>query len=35
MESATNFTQYLKRIESSERAEWGYAEFQKIKNINL
>ena len=35
MGSATNFAHYLNRIESSEEAEWGYAEFQKIKNINL
>ena len=35
MGSATNFSDYLRRIESSGRNGWGYNELLKIKNINL
>ena len=35
MGSATNFSDYLRRIESAGKGEWGYEEFQHVKNIKL
>jgi REP element-mobilizing transposase RayT len=35
MGSATNFSDYLRRLESAEKGGWGYHEFTKIKNIKL
>jgi putative transposase len=34
MGSATNFSAYLRRIETAKQEEWGYAAFERIKNIN-
>ena len=33
MGKATNFSEFLKKIEASKRGEWGYAPFSKVKNI--
>jgi hypothetical protein len=33
MGSATNFSDYLRRIETAKKGEWGYDSFQRIKNI--
>ena len=35
MGSATNFSDYLRRMESAEKGDWGHKEFSRIKNINL
>ena len=35
MGTATNFADFLKRIETSKRGKWGFNEFRKIKNIKL
>lgn len=35
MGSATNFSDYLRKLESSKRDGWGYTEFDRIQNINL
>ena len=35
MGSATNFSDYLRRIESSRKGEWGHKELSWIKNIKL
>jgi hypothetical protein len=34
MGSATNFSAYLRRTETAKQGDWGYAAFQRIKNIN-
>jgi DNA-binding ferritin-like protein len=34
MGSATNFSAYLRRIETAKKGEWGYVAFQCIKKIN-
>ena len=33
MGKATNFSEFLKRIETAKRGEWGFEPFSKIKNI--
>jgi hypothetical protein len=33
MGSATNFSAYLRRIETVKKGEWGCVAFQRIKNI--
>jgi putative transposase len=35
MGSATNFSDYLRRIETAGKSEWGQAEFRRIKSIKL
>jgi hypothetical protein len=35
MGAATNFSDYLRRIELSKKGGWGYEEFCEVKNINL
>ena len=35
MGSATNFSDYLRRIETARKSEWGHVEFSKIKGIKL
>ncbi len=34
MGSATNFSADLHRIETVKKGEWGYAAFERIKNIS-
>ena len=34
MGSSTNFSAYLRRIETAKQGYWGYDSFQRIKNIN-
>jgi hypothetical protein len=31
---STNFSAYLRRIETAKQGEWGYDSFQRTKNIN-
>ncbi len=35
MGTATTLSQSLRRIESAQKNEWGYEEFQQVKNIKL
>ena len=35
MGTATNFADFIRRIETSKHGKWGYNEFRKVKNIEL
>ena len=35
MGSATNFSDYLRRIETTKKGAWGHAEFGRIKSVKL